>query len=81
MVAGKRKELQVLSIRCDSDAAIIEMTDDGLELMINAFTSWHSGAEDFGVSPRHFNLNPRAFGKLDRESGELWFWGPGYAGP
>ena len=81
IVVPKREDLQVMSIRCDSAAATIEITGEGLDLLIKASTSWLSGAEDFGVSPHHSTLKPKAFGKLDRESGELWFWGPGYVGP
>jgi len=80
-VVPGRDELQVMSIRCDSGGATIEMTDDGLRLLIKACTAWLGGAEDFGVSPRHSSIKSKDFGKLDRESGELWFWGPSYAGP
>ena len=81
IVVPKREDLQVMNIRHDSETATIEMTDEGLELLCKAFTSWLAGAEDFGVSPRRSILTPKAFGKLDHESGELWFWGPGYTGP
>lgn len=54
---------------------------EGLFLLKNALATWLGGVEDFGVSPGHSDLKPKAFGKLDKESGELWFWGPGYAGP
>ncbi|HMP71464.1 MAG TPA: hypothetical protein PKA76_19100 [Pirellulaceae bacterium] len=81
VVVPGREDLQVMSIRCDPDGATIEMTDEGLKLLIDACTAWLGGAEDFGVSPRHSSMKPKDFGKLDRESGELWFWGPGYAGP
>ncbi|MFO0911425.1 MAG: hypothetical protein U0795_00590 [Pirellulales bacterium] len=80
-VVPSRDELLVMSIRCGSDGATIEMTDEGLRLLTKACTAWLGGAEDFGVSPRHSNIKPKDFGKLDRESGELWFWGPSYAGP
>ncbi|TWU18557.1 hypothetical protein [Allorhodopirellula heiligendammensis] len=81
MVVPKREDLRVMSVRHDSDTATIEMTGAGLRLLIEAFTSWLNGAEDFGISPRHSSMKPKAFGKLDRESGELWFWGPSLAGP
>ncbi len=81
MAVPLREDLQVMSIRCDADTATIEMTDAGLTLLINACTNWQGGAEDFGVSPRRSTLKLKKFGKLDRESGELWFWGPGFAGP
>jgi hypothetical protein len=80
-VVSSRDDLRVMSIRRDSDVATIEMTDEGLSVMIEAFMSWLDGAEDFGVSPRKSTMKPRALGRLDRESGELWFWGPGYSGP
>lgn len=75
------EDLKVLHIGLDRDTATINMTDEGLSLLKNSLTTWLDGGEDFGVSPRHGVLNPKAFGKLDKESGELWFWGPGYAGP
>lgn len=81
MLVPRRDDLQVMSIRCDSDAATIEMTDEGIRLLIDACAKWLDGGEDFGVSPRNSALKPKHFGELDRESAELWFWGPGYAGP
>ncbi len=57
------------------------MADEGLELLIKACTSWFAGAEDVGVSPRHSTVNPKDFGRLDRQLGEFWLWGPGYGGP
>jgi hypothetical protein len=74
-------ELRVMNIQCDTDVATIEMTDVGLALLIDACAAWLAGAEDFGVSPRRSTLNQKEFGRLDLESGELWFWGPGYVGP
>lgn len=76
-----REDLRAMSIRLDSDAATIEMTEQGLELLIQACTSWLAGAEDFGISPRRSALKSKDLGDLDRESGELWFWGPGYFAP
>lgn len=81
MAVPDREDLQVMSIRRESDTAIIEMTEEGLKLLIEACTAWLSGAEDFGVSPRQSTVKPKDFGRPDRESGELWFWGPGCAGP
>ena len=81
MVVPKREDLQVMCICYDVEGAKIEMTDEGLKLLIEAFTAWLSGGEDFGVSPRHSKLNPNVLGKLDRESIELWFWGPRYVSP
>ena len=76
-----RDELKVMSIQYDSTSATIEMTAEGVALLSNACTSWLAGAEDFGVSPLHSSHKASGFGKLDRESGELWFWGPGFTGP
>lgn len=70
-----------MSIKSDSDAATIEMTDVGLGLLIVACAKWLDGSEDFGVSPRHSTLRTKELGELDRQSGELWFWGPSHAGP
>ncbi|QDU95254.1 hypothetical protein [Lignipirellula cremea] len=76
-----REELQVLSIRYEGQAATIEMTAVGRGLAEEAVAAWMSGAEDFCVSPRHARLKKKAFGLLDRQSSELWFWGPDYYAP
>ena len=81
LAVPSREELQVMNIRYEGDTATIEMTEAGLKLLIKAITTWLNGREDFGVSPRHSAMKPKDFGKLDRESAELWFWGPGYTGP
>jgi hypothetical protein len=65
----------------ERESATIEMTEEGHTLLSAALSSWLAGAEDFGVSPRHSSLSPKNLGALDRESMEIWFWGPGYAGP
>lgn len=74
-------DLKVMNVQCQRDTATIRFTSDGLALLVAAFTSWLGGAEDFGVSPRHSPLDARQLGKLDLESGEVWFWGPGYVAP
>lgn len=76
-----RAELRVMNIRREAQAATIETTDQGLDLLIKALARWLDGTEDFCVGPRHSDVNPQALGALDRSSGELWFWGPGYTGP
>ena len=81
MLVPDRENLKVMNIHCDADAAAIEMTQCGLQLIIDAVASWLAGAEDFGVSPRHASIMPKQFGRLDNESGELWFWGPRYNAP
>jgi hypothetical protein len=81
ILVQQRDDLAIMSIRCDREGATIEMTSDGLALLASAVASWLAGAEDFGVSPRHSKLKPKELGKLDRESAELWFWGPGYYAP
>ncbi len=81
MLVPDREDLKVMNIDCDADAATIEMTQCGLLLIIDAVASWLVGAEDFGISPRHASLKPKQFGRLDNESGELWFWGPGSYAP
>lgn len=80
MRVSSRDDLKVMSIRCESDSAMIEMTDVGLDLLIDAVDQWLEGAEDFGVSASHSTMKPKELGVLDRESAELWFWGPYYAG-
>lgn len=74
-------DLKVMHVGLDCDSVTITMTDEGLLLLKNALTNWLVGGEDFGVSPGHSDLKPKDLGNLDKESGELWFWGPGYAGP
>ena len=74
-------QLKVMHIRCDRAEATIQFTPRGIPLLINAFTSWLRGNEDFGVSPRHASLKPKDLGPLDSGSGELWFWGPQYHAP
>jgi hypothetical protein len=81
MLVPEREDLRIMNIRHDADTGTIEMTDAGLALMTDAVASWLVGGEDFGVSPRHSSLKPNQFGKLDKTSGELWFWGPGYYAP
>lgn len=78
---ANRDDLRVMNIQVDGDSAIIEMTRNGLDLMVDKVSAWLNGKEDFGVSPGSSHLRPKEFGPLDRESKELWFWGPGYAGP
>jgi hypothetical protein len=75
------EELRVMNVRCEEGVATVQITSIGLPLLIDAFSSWLNGSEDFGVSPRHSSLKPWELGQLDRESGEVWFWGPGYLGP
>ncbi len=71
-------ELRVMCIGYDGDAATIDMTSHGLELLIEAFKGWLDGGEDYGVSPSWSTLKPKQMGARDRQSGELWFWGPSY---
>ena len=79
--SSSRDDLRVMSIQCANEVATIEMAEEGLALMIDAVNSWLKGAEDFCVSPRHSSLSRKQLGMLDRESGELWFWGSHYHGP
>jgi hypothetical protein len=80
-LVAPRDDLQVMHIACRGDQAMITVTEEGLLLLKVAFEQWLAGAEDFGVSPRHAHRSNKQLGKLDRESGELWFWGPGYSAP
>ena len=81
MLVADTEDLKVMHISHTADTATIKMTQCGLSLILNAVTSWLAGGEDFGVSPLHASLKPKQLGKLDKESGELWFWGPGYFAP
>lgn len=78
---SSQDDLKVLHIGHDRRIATISMTDIGLALVRRAFIAWLEGKEDFGVSPRHSTVKQCEWGQRDRESGELWFWGPSYAGP
>jgi len=73
--------LRVMNLQCADDKATIRLTDLGLPLLIEAFAQWLAGMEDFGVSPRNSRLGRKQLGQLDRESIELWFWGPYYYAP
>jgi hypothetical protein len=81
MLVEKREGLKIMNIHHDATAATIEMTAEGLSLVIDACAAWLAGGEDFGVSPQRSTAKSQELGKQDRESGELWFWGPGYTGP
>lgn len=81
MLVPVSEDVKVMNIARDADAATIKMTQCGLPLIIDAVVAWLDGAEDFGVSPRHASLKPKQYGRLDNESGELWFWGAGYDAP
>ena len=76
-----REDLQMMHVGRSANAAIIELTEDGLSLLMDALAAWLAGREDFGVSPRSSSLKRNELGKLDLESAEIWFWGPYYAGP
>ncbi len=80
-VVPPSSSLQVMKISFEAKLAIVEMTEVGLRLMIQAVERWLSGAEDFSVSPQHAHLKKHDLGTGDRDSAELWFWGPGYHGP
>ena len=80
-LVADHEDLKVMHVGRDRDTAVIEMTAEGLSLLTDAFARWLAGGEDFGVSPTSSSLKRKEFGRLDRESGELWFWGPWYAGP
>jgi hypothetical protein len=80
-VVPEREDLKVMNISRENETATIEMTDRGLRVMIDAITSWLGGAEDFGISADASSLKRKQLGKLDLESIELWFWGPGYHAP
>lgn len=80
-LVAQRDDLRVMNIACEASVATIQMTCEGLRLIRKAIVTWLDGTEDFGVSSRHSALKSCDLGQLDRDSGELWFWGPGYLGP
>jgi hypothetical protein len=79
-LVAPQDELQVMNIACVGEQATITVTAAGLTLLRDAVAQWLAGAEDFGVSPCRVR-NRKHLGSLDRESGELWFWGPHYSAP
>ena len=74
-------DLRVMNIAADNATATIQITAIGLQLICKAVTTWLNGGEDFGAHARHPDRKPRELGRLDRTSGELWFWGPTYLTP
>ena len=80
-LVAERPELRVMNISAADGAVAIEITDTGWQITRDALASWFAGGEDFGISPMHARMKKRDLGKDDLASGELWFWGPGYAGP
>lgn len=81
LLVPDHEDLHVLNVASENEIATIQMTDIGLPLIRDAVRSWLDGGEDFGVSAQHSDLKPRQLGKLDRTSGELWYWGPTYISP
>jgi hypothetical protein len=80
-LVAERAELRVMNLRQEVGGAILEMTVFGLEMIISAVKQWLAGSEDFGISTLDSNLHKKQLGELDSCWGELWFWGPHYAGP
>lgn len=70
-----------MSVSTQADEAHIILAEEGLVLLMAAVEKWLDGAEDFGISPAHADLPSRELRPLDRESLEIWFWGPTYSGP
>lgn len=74
-------DLRVMNIASETNVATIQMTAIGRDIIKSGILKWLDGAEDFCVSVRNSKLKPGQLGRLDRTSGELWFWGPTYIGP
>ncbi len=74
-------ELAVLHIGRRDDVAVFEFTTLGLDLLVKAMASWLAGGEDFRVAPDQSDRPTKELGVRDRQSGELWFWGPTYDAP
>lgn len=75
-VLAPSEALHVMCIQHAVEVGTIEVTEAGLELLITAVGAWLTGSEDFGVSPEQCGRKRNRLGQRDRESGELWFWGP-----
>jgi hypothetical protein len=69
-------ELRVMCVTCNGDAMSLELTPAGLESLRDGLNGWIGGAEDFCVAPEHGVRNWKALGPRDRESLDIWFWGP-----
>jgi len=75
------ERLRVMNIAFENTKVTIHLTPIGLNILRDGLAAWLRGAEDFGISAHHANLGKKELEVLDLESLELWFWGPGYAGP
>ena len=81
ILSPESDDLRQMHISVDSGEVEIEVTLAGLQQFKDAVTAWRDGAEDFGLSPIWERNRRRELGARDLSSGELWFWGPHYAGP
>lgn len=79
VLESESDKLKQMSVQRDGDTAILRFTERGLQAFQAAVTRWQNGGEDFGLSPEGSRKardlkKSKALGKLDLESGELWFW-------
>jgi hypothetical protein len=70
-----------MHISLEGDNVTMEMTLTGLQRFRGAVAFWRDGVEDFAIAPTWERSKRRELGDKDLASGELWFWGPRYAGP
>lgn len=81
VLVDSTEDLRVMHVSCAEDAVVVQLTLLGLDVFREGLQAWFKGSEDFCVSVDQASLKRKQLGRLDRASGELWFWGPGYAGP
>jgi hypothetical protein len=81
ILLAESDELRQMHISREGATVTIELTPAGLRAIREAVERWHEGNDDFGVAPRWKRNKRRELGSKDLASGELWFWGPYYAGP
>jgi len=81
LLSPESDELRQMHISITGSTATVEMTPKGLQEFRQAVIDWRDGGDDFCLSPTWKRNKRRELGGKDLASGELWFWGPYYAGP
>ena len=81
VLLAESEDLRRICVSTKDDTVTIEFTPEGAGMLQEAILAWQDGAEDFGIPPKWSRKERRELGKKDLGSGELWFWGPYYAGP
>lgn len=79
VLESESDELKQMALQRDGDTAILRFTERGLQAFRAAVIRWQGGGEDFPLSSEGSRKardlkKSKELGKLDLESGELWFW-------